>query len=91
MNILESHIGKDIMTIICGYFDNNEWYYLNNTWELIKEPMNYAAINGYLDLMKWGRANDYSWDSSTCKNTAENGHLSVLQWAQIPKIAKFAT
>ena len=41
-----------------------------------------AAKEGYLDLIKWARANGCPWDAWTCTYAAEHGHLEVLQWAR---------
>ena len=41
----------------------------------------YAAVDGYLNLIKWARANGCSWNTQTCARAAQGGHLEVLQWA----------
>ena len=43
---------------------------------------NLAATDGYLDLIKWARANRCPWNKFTCANAAEGGHLEVLQWTR---------
>src|SRR5271156_2108265 len=40
-----------------------------------------AARDGYLNLIKWARANGCPWNESTCGYAAWAGHLEVLQWA----------
>ena len=39
-----------------------------------------AAAEGYLNLIKWARANCCPWDERTCSLAAWRGHLEVLQW-----------
>jgi hypothetical protein len=41
----------------------------------------HAAREGYLNLIKWARANGCPWDKSPCA-LARGGHLEVLQWAR---------
>ena len=41
-----------------------------------------AAKVGNLDVLKWARENDCSWDRLTCMYAAVGGHLEVLQWAR---------
>ena len=41
---------------------------------------NLAALQGYLNLIKWARANGCPWDEWTCTHAAQGGHLEVLQW-----------
>ena len=38
--------------------------------------------NGHLEVLQWARANECSWNASTCANAARKGHLEVLQWAR---------
>jgi hypothetical protein len=42
----------------------------------------YAARNGYLEVLKWARANGCPWNEDTCAQAAWGGHLEVLQWAR---------
>lgn len=39
-----------------------------------------AALNGRLELIKWLRMNDYSWDEWTSICAVQGGHLDVLKW-----------
>ncbi len=41
-----------------------------------------AALHGHLEVLKWARENNYSWDELTCEYAALNGHLDVLKWAR---------
>ena len=41
-----------------------------------------AALEGYLNLIKWARANGCPWNEWTCLYAANGGHLEVLQWAR---------
>ena len=41
-----------------------------------------ATENGHLEVLKWARARQCSWDEETCSATARNGHLEVLKWAR---------
>jgi len=40
------------------------------------------ASKGYLNILKWARYNDYSWDHRTCAEAARNGHFEVLKWVR---------
>ena len=40
-----------------------------------------ASSAGHLNILKWARANNYSWDNMTCNSAAFNGHLEILKWA----------
>lgn len=42
----------------------------------------FAARHGYLNLIKWARANGCPWDENTCYRAAEGGHLEMLIWAR---------
>lgn len=53
MNLLITYIGKDILTIIKNYFDNDEWYYLNNEWEKIEFIMDFAVETNRMSLLQW--------------------------------------
>ena len=33
-------------------------------------------------MLQWARANGAPWDTNTCREAAEGGHLEVLQWAR---------
>ena len=44
--------------------------------------MNAAAMNGHLDMVQYLLAQGCEWDTDTCKNAAEGGHLEVLQFLQ---------
>ena len=33
-------------------------------------------------MLKWARENGCNWNSFTCSNAVENGHLEVLKWAR---------
>lgn len=39
-----------------------------------------AAKCGYLEVLKWLRANGCPWDHRACYAAAWNGHLGVLRW-----------
>ena len=41
-----------------------------------------AARWGYLEVLKWARANGCPWGSSTCTYAARGGNLDVLKWAR---------
>ena len=40
-------------------------------------------MGGYLEVLRWLRANGCLWDEDTCKYAAWGGHLQVLQWARV--------
>ena len=50
------------------------------TRQQAREFCKLAASNGYLNLIKWARANCCPWDEETCYYAAQGGHLQVLQW-----------
>ena len=39
-----------------------------------------AARAGYLETLKWLRANGFEWNVGTCASAARGGHLDVLKW-----------
>ena len=41
-----------------------------------------AAKEGYLEILKWARANGCYWDIHTCALAAKNGHIEILKWAR---------
>jgi hypothetical protein len=45
-----------------------------------------AALEGYLNLIKWARTNGCPWNVPTCSYAAEGGHLEVLQWAHANEV-----
>ena len=40
----------------------------------------YAALHGYLEILKWARAHECRWNRWTCSYAAQNGHLEILKW-----------
>jgi len=43
---------------------------------------NEACKRGYLNTLKWARANGCPWSTDTCEIAASAGHLHILQWAR---------
>ena len=41
-----------------------------------------VAGKGWLDVLRWARANGCPWDRWACMRAARGGHLEVLQWAR---------
>ena len=41
----------------------------------------YAATDGYLEILKWARAKGCPWDIKTCIRTGDEGHSEVFRWA----------
>jgi len=39
-----------------------------------------AAGNGHINVLKWLRQNDYSWDEQTCTKAAVNGQIEILKY-----------
>ena len=92
----------DNVTKIVALFVCKQWKFL------IRNNLNYPlrqitlcstlARNGYLEVLKWVRANGEadialqpasvlrltgcSWDEKTCSSAALGGHLETLQWAR---------
>src|SRR5205809_912537 len=42
-----------------------------------------AALNGYLEILKWAQENGCPSNVYTCRNAALNGHLETLKWARL--------
>ena len=42
----------------------------------------HAAVEGYLNLIKWAHTSGCPWDEYTCSYAAYGGHLEVLKWAR---------
>ena len=42
--------------------------------------MSWLVANGYLELMKWARANGCPWEKYTCTAAARRGNLEMLKW-----------
>ena len=64
---------------------NNHYYTLISQYAIdnkIKRKLtcNELAFNGYLDLLKWAKLNEWDWYPSTCASAAVGGHLEVLKW-----------
>ncbi len=58
MDLLRTLLGDDIMTIIKDFLYNDswgydEWYYLNEDWKSMKDPMNFAGICLDYNLSSW--------------------------------------
>ena len=43
----------------------------------------WAGRVGYLEMLRWARANGCPWDAQTCSGAAFEGHLEVLHWARV--------
>ena len=50
------------------------------TWDDLQTISHNAAKNGYLNVLKYARANGCSWNEETCAIAAEGGHLEVLKY-----------
>jgi len=65
-----------------GSLDTSKWFYTHHMID-IDRPSNMctiAASSGHLEILKWLRANGFSWDTTTCFNTAMKGQLEILQY-----------
>ena len=67
---------------VCRRFHNLLPPLSRETRQQAREFCKHAALEGYLNLIKWARANGCPWDKQTCANAARGGHLEVLQWAR---------
>ena len=96
MDILESVIGKDIMTIIKNYCDNDEWYflinetnYINGKWEFVDTSCIYWYIIKYDDAILLKTIQQYGCD--WCKHITSNieelkryMECPILGWCRCP-------
>ena len=44
--------------------------------------LEFAALGGHLDVLKWARENNCEWSKAVCANAALGGHLDILVWAR---------
>jgi hypothetical protein len=51
-------------------------------WENVRDYTQKLAKSGQLNLLKWARGNDASWNEWVCTYAARGGHLEVLKWAR---------
>jgi hypothetical protein len=49
---------------------------------LDENAMAKAALNGHIEVVKYMRQLDVSWNTVTCRNAALNGHLELLKWVR---------
>jgi hypothetical protein len=82
--LLAEHLVRDLSRFVTEYAfeDLAESNYYEERWDLLTDPCIYAATNGYLDLLRWARANYHVWNIWTCAYAARYGNLDVLQWAR---------
>lgn len=92
MELLRTVLGDDIVTVVKSFLDNDEWNYLNDDWELIKEIPVFATRTGRLDLLIWDKKTGKSYlrytgekggpffDGRMSIFAAANGHLEILKW-----------
>src|SRR5437868_7019190 len=88
----------DLIRLILSYFAHSPLFYLparfvcrrfrdllplsQQTRRQARDFCKLAAADGYLNLIKWARANGCPWKKGICAYAAEGGHLEVLQWAR---------
>jgi hypothetical protein len=72
--VILCHVNKSYHRLVSLYGKNNT---INRTLKCHK-----IASHGYLEVLKWARENECSWNSKTCSCAAKNGHLEVLKWAR---------
>ena len=78
---------KKYRIIICNNLQNHKKSNINTEnfdlfiFECTKEICSLASFNGSLNILKWARENNCTWDEKTCNNAALNGHIEVLEWA----------
>lgn len=53
MDLLPLYVGKDILSIIKSFIDDDEWYYLTNNWEAIEYPIDFAIVANKISLLYW--------------------------------------
>ena len=73
---------RDVKTLVFDFLTFNERNYVNKNWMEINRPCDFAASEGFLDLLQWARSNDCEWDAYVCAEAASHGHLEVLKWAR---------
>jgi hypothetical protein len=68
------------------------WAAAYNDFETLEELINYyevstdsrviqfAALNGHLEMIKYARSKGCSFNKWACHDAASNGHLEVLKW-----------
>jgi hypothetical protein len=42
----------------------------------------FATESGHLEVLKWARKNNCSWDEETCSLAAAGGYFDILKWAR---------
>jgi hypothetical protein len=86
-----NYLSKDERNIIYSKLDRYDWIIAKYAHgrtdiQLNNEFCEYAAENGYLELLQWARANatpPAPWNEWVCIYAALNGHLELLQWARV--------
>ncbi len=83
------HLPRDIQNLVYGLMDPDDRVYCTRSWEKISNNCCYAAQNGFLDPLKWSRAQNYPWNEDTCTIAVEGGHLEVLPrpWMCLERIS----
>jgi hypothetical protein len=64
-----------------GSVEMLEWAIANGFLSRSDLSCSTVASTVRLDILRWMRANGWSWDVSTCSRAAIAGRLEVLQWA----------
>jgi hypothetical protein len=86
MDELRNQIPKDLYKEVVSYLSKDEiiYYHSESHNFLIDSDIicDKAAINGWLDLLKWLRLNGFAaeWNHITCALAARYGHLELLKW-----------
>ena len=76
---------KDLRKLIYAKLTPHEFYVVRHAHNSKYEHRNYvideyAALNGYLELLKWSISIGNYPDSDTSEQAARGGHIHVLQW-----------
>ena len=82
-NILETKIGKDILSVILTFFTKNEKYYYRNKWNLIKKPIQFGITYGKLDILQKMKNSGVPFTEDDMFNpiiAMENGNFKIAKW-----------
>jgi hypothetical protein len=67
-----------VLSYVCRLYHSYFWKAYNDG----KRLCSLVAGQGYLNVVKWLRANGCDWDADTCEYAAKGGYLDVLKWAR---------
>jgi hypothetical protein len=72
--VMLCHVDKKYHKLVSSYGRINDMDRRLDCYKIAQE--------GYLEILKWAKENEYDWFMFMCSTAAHYGHLEILKWAR---------